>query len=251
LSESLTISVTAVNDQPLTEIVPAVEQTLQDQVTSPPILPTVPVSLTLASEAVNAQDPTAGAQRSTADTAVSALVPSTGLVVNDPVNFVNRGPADIAGLNITQPSPVSLVSIERRASLLFSEAFIEQEFALFNLKSSGAALSPEDAERTLRLPVFLEQLDQVRDRVDQEINLDNTFAISAAGATFGGSVIYVLWLIRSGVLMSSYLSALPAWQVLDPLPILENLNGPDQDGDDSTDGISAESDDPLQSLRGY
>lgn len=34
------------------------------------------------------------------------------------------------------------------------------------------------------------------------------------------SIGYVVWLIRGGVLMSSMLSALPAWQMVDPLPVL-------------------------------
>ena len=34
------------------------------------------------------------------------------------------------------------------------------------------------------------------------------------------SIGYVVWLVRGGILMSSMLSALPAWQMIDPLPIL-------------------------------
>ena len=34
------------------------------------------------------------------------------------------------------------------------------------------------------------------------------------------SIGYVVWLVRGGVLMSSMLSALPAWQMVDPLPVL-------------------------------
>jgi len=35
----------------------------------------------------------------------------------------------------------------------------------------------------------------------------------------------VIWLIRGGVLLSSMLSALPAWQMLDPLPVVASSNG--------------------------
>ena len=38
--------------------------------------------------------------------------------------------------------------------------------------------------------------------------------------TGGLSVGYVVWLLRGGVLVSSMLSALPAWQMVDPLPVL-------------------------------
>ena len=36
----------------------------------------------------------------------------------------------------------------------------------------------------------------------------------------GVSIGYVVWLVRGGVLMSSMLSALPAWQMIDPMPVL-------------------------------
>ncbi|MEO8855894.1 MAG: putative Ig domain-containing protein, partial [Burkholderiaceae bacterium] len=38
--------------------------------------------------------------------------------------------------------------------------------------------------------------------------------------TGGVSIGYVVWLVRGGVLMGSMLSALPAWQMIDPLPVL-------------------------------
>jgi hypothetical protein len=119
------------------------------------------------------------------------------------------------------------------------------------LQAGDVSQSVQETERTLRSPVFLEQMDRMREDIRKELNLDSTVAISAAGAALGGSVIYLLWLIRGGVLMGSYLSALPAWQVLDPLPMLERLKDPTQDDDDLPDDLSDHADDPLQSLRGY
>ncbi len=43
---------------------------------------------------------------------------------------------------------------------------------------------------------------------------------SSMVVTGGLSVGYVVWLLRGGVLVSSMLSALPAWQMVDPLPVL-------------------------------
>jgi len=40
------------------------------------------------------------------------------------------------------------------------------------------------------------------------------------GVSGGLSIGYVVWLVRGGVLLSSMLSALPVWQILDPLPVL-------------------------------
>jgi len=145
--------------------------------------------------------------------------------------FASGSASDMAGPSAVQLSPVSFVSTERRAG--------------------GATLSPLEAERNLRSPVFLEQMDRMREDLRKELNLDSTVAISAAGASLGGSIIYLLWLIRGGVLMGSYLSALPAWQVLDPLPVLERLKDPTQDNDELSDDFSEYADDRLKSLRGY
>ncbi|HEX7439326.1 MAG TPA: DUF4347 domain-containing protein [Caldimonas sp.] len=47
-----------------------------------------------------------------------------------------------------------------------------------------------------------------------------TTMASSVALTGGLSIGYVVWLVRGGVLVSSMLSALPAWQMLDPLPVL-------------------------------
>jgi len=128
---------------------------------------------------------------------------------------------------------------------------VEQEFGPSNLQASGVSLSPQEVERALRSPAFIEQMDRMREDIRRELNLDRTIAISAAGVTLSASVIYVLWLIRGGVLMGSYLAAMPAWQVLDPLPVLERAKDPAQDDDDLPDNLSDDSYDTSQSLRGY
>lgn len=43
----------------------------------------------------------------------------------------------------------------------------------------------------------------------------------AAGVTLAFTAGYVVWTIKGGYLMASFLSSLPAWQSMDPLPILE------------------------------
>lgn len=119
----------------------------------------------------------------------------------------------------------------------------------------GVAVSADELQRALRSPAFVEEMDRVREQIRAEFNLDRTVAVSAAGVGFGASVIYVLWLIRGGVLMGSYLSAMPAWRVLDPLPVLSQAGeGPDGDGDgpDDEDAFGGPAaGDPLASLRGY
>ena len=58
----------------------------------------------------------------------------------------------------------------------------------------------------------------------------------------------MLWLIRGGVLMGSYLSALPAWRVLDPLPVLSRV---DEEAEEDDEALDAVTDDGGNPLRGF
>ena len=56
--------------------------------------------------------------------------------------------------------------------------------------------------------------------------------------TTGISIGYVIWLVRSGVIMSSVLSTLPAWRLIDPLPILSSFDsGEDEEDDESIEEL--------------
>ena len=104
-----------------------------------------------------------------------------------------------------------------------------------NLGTSASA-SPalfEQLANSMRDQGFISELDRMREEARGEFSLDNIFAVSAGGVTFGLSVVVVIWIIRSGVLLGSLLSAMPAWRVLDPLPVLSR----------SSDGKAEEEDD--------
>lgn len=108
----------------------------------------------------------------------------------------------------------------------------------FTLGVRGEAATVEDLQRTLRSPAFSGQLDHLRANVQEELDLDRTKTISVAGVSLGLSLVYVLWLIRGGVLMGSYLSALPAWRVLDPLPVLSRVDDEAEEDDEALDAIT-------------
>ncbi len=154
------------------------------------------------------------------------------------------------------PQLLSALPLDRRVGGLV-QATAETPLELSAPGAAGAlrgvAVSADQLQRALRSPTFVEEMDRAREQIRAEFNLDRTVAVSAAGVGFGASVIYVLWLIRGGVLMGSYLSALPAWRVLDPLPVLSQAGG-GAAGDDPDDDALAEgpsAGDPLASLRGY
>jgi hypothetical protein len=64
----------------------------------------------------------------------------------------------------------------------------------------------------------------VEKRVAAAEHFDTVAAETATIVSGGLAVGYVLWLIRGGYLLSSLLSSMPAWRLVDPLPILDYLD---------------------------
>ena len=65
------------------------------------------------------------------------------------------------------------------------------------------------------------RMDELRRQSKSGIDAGHKVAAGSTLAVGGGlSVGYVVWLVRGGVLASSMLSALPAWQMIDPLPVV-------------------------------
>jgi hypothetical protein len=81
---------------------------------------------------------------------------------------------------------------------------------------------------------FVNELDELREDVSKAALLDKTMVASTVAVSSGLSVGYVVWLIRGGVLMSTVLSSLPAWRLIDPLPVLAYM-GRDDEEDEQTD----------------
>jgi hypothetical protein len=71
-----------------------------------------------------------------------------------------------------------------------------------------------------------------------------TGTVAVAGITGALSVGYVLWMVRGGILVASVVSAMPAWQSFDPLPVLQYGAGGQDDDDESIESlVSSRSDD--------
>jgi hypothetical protein len=56
---------------------------------------------------------------------------------------------------------------------------------------------------------------------------------SAAVVTTSLSVGYVIWILRGGSLLTTFMSAMPAWQTFDPLPVLQSFHKTVEEDDDS------------------
>lgn len=65
---------------------------------------------------------------------------------------------------------------------------------------------------------------------------------SSIGVSTGLSIGYVVWLLRSGVLLTALLSSVPAWQFVNPLLVLDAAGKKKrQRGQKGVDGGSVES----------
>jgi hypothetical protein len=85
---------------------------------------------------------------------------------------------------------------------------------------------------------FNDSLDRMRDEVSQDSFIKHSVVGSSVAVTTGLSVGYVAWLVRGGALLSTALSSLPAWQFVDPLPVIARTRG-DEDNDGQDDSLQA------------
>ena len=104
--------------------------------------------------------------------------------------------------------------------------------ALIKLKEQLAIIN--DPLQLIGAESFITKLNDMRDELvleneDTEKVVGGSLSISA-----GLSVGYVVWLARSGVILSSVLSAMPAWTFIDPLPVLAGLKSTDEDEDEES-----------------
>ncbi|RBW50178.1 VCBS domain-containing protein [Marinobacter sp. F3R11] len=114
------------------------------------------------------------------------------------------------------------------------------DVALSNEQSAAAISESEKAVQFLRGQIsqlnepfelldrhnFIRQLDDMRqDLVEEQSQVEKLIGASVS-VSAGLSVGYVIWLARSGIIMSSVLSSLPAWRFVDPLPVLATLSAP-------------------------
>jgi hypothetical protein len=119
---------------------------------------------------------------------------------------------------------------------------------------TGLTSSPQAVEATIQvaitqLPyapsnVAINVLNVLKEEVANESFVSQAVIGTTMFTATSISVGYVIWLIRGGVLLSSVLSSLPAWQMVDPLPVLGYL---DEDEDELA-GDETETDSSLEKL---
>ena len=90
-----------------------------------------------------------------------------------------------------------------------------------------------DIEYAAAVEQLREALDEFKQEAETEAHYYKTVVGSAIAVSTGLSVGYVVWLIRGGMLLSSVLFSMPAWQLADPLPLLAHARN--EKGEDDED----------------
>ena len=229
---------------PVAAAVPSSPPAAAVPATGPPPAPPV---------ATKAAAPSAPAGDAATEAALPGATAPAALPDITPPATSPRGNAviDAASTGIADLRAAGAISTERKTFAFESVALIDGIIASGS-RTEGSKAMFDQFLTSLRAPGFVDQLDRLREDARQDFDLERSFAVTASGVTFGLSIAYVLWMVRSGVLMGSLLSSLPAWRVLDPLPVLAR-EGEDseEDDDEFADAPPADTGDNLQALRGY
>jgi hypothetical protein len=106
------------------------------------------------------------------------------------------------------------------------------DFRLFGT----SALSDSAGGSGSRASGLAGDLDRMRDDMGEQTELEHWMSGSMAVGSFGLTVGYVLWLLRGGALIASLLSSLPAWRLIDPLPVLSRVDD-EEDADEDQDAF--------------
>ncbi len=114
---------------------------------------------------------------------------------------------------------------ESESSNILSVSSLEQQFNKLMNKLPDFRISYENLKNSL---------DDFRKEANMDMQDSEAVIGSAIAVSTGLSVGYVVWMIRGGMLLSSMISSMPAWQLADPLPILKNTRNDDDDDDDES-----------------
>jgi len=84
----------------------------------------------------------------------------------------------------------------------------------------------------LNTDLLWDKLDCMRDQLDIHTKFGVYTVGTATALTTALSAGYVWWTLRGGYLIASALSSIPAWRLMDPLPILQSLTSDKDEKDD-------------------
>jgi VCBS repeat-containing protein len=106
---------------------------------------------------------------------------------------------------------------------------------------TGEVKAEMEAVAAMAAPEVHKALDELRERAQEDVKIEARVAGSVFVVSTSLSVGYVLWLLRGGALIASLLSSLPAWRLMDPLPVLGSMGGrAGEEDDDSLEDLVAD-----------
>jgi hypothetical protein len=120
---------------------------------------------------------------------------------------------------VTKSNVVSQDRLANNFELLRSRTVIEN------------SLYVDQMRKVMADGAFVNDVQKVREDI---IKFDGKVIASTTAVSASLSIGYVIWLVRGGALISSLLASIPAWQLVDPLPVLGNLGGSNGDDDDES-----------------
>jgi nucleoside permease NupC len=78
---------------------------------------------------------------------------------------------------------------------------------------------------------FWQALNQNSERMETQSSVAEVLLGGTAAIASSITVGYLVWLIKGGQVLAAIMANLPAWQLIDPLPILNSIIDDDEDED--------------------
>ncbi len=166
------------------------------------------------------------------------------------------GPAKLSGDNVA-------ITGELIASVFVSDFFVNTRSERIRTASAELAQAAvfggmilDNGFNSALVSLNFFSIDQLVQRINEPTiserqELAGKVAVgSAAVVTTSLSVGYVIWILRGGSLLTTFMSAMPAWQAFDPLPVLQSFHKAVEEDDDSLLSIATRKTvDGLKKLR--
>ncbi|MDZ4849778.1 MAG: cadherin domain-containing protein [Pirellulaceae bacterium] len=109
-----------------------------------------------------------------------------------------------------------------------------------HIQSNDSATAQQNIETLVVTDIMVAQdlvwadLDRLREQMQVATESQPLVLGTAAGVASSLSVGYVMWLVRGGYVVAGLMAQLPAWRLIDPLPILSQLEAMGDDDDDDS-----------------
>ncbi|MCB1853113.1 MAG: hypothetical protein KDI83_20455, partial [Gammaproteobacteria bacterium] len=237
------------------DFTPNPELTSSPTTVTPPItaVASVPVAVfTVSEESIDTSSEALDAAENDENTPEVEATDTTEEVLVELLNEEDGGTA-VAAAADTPRNPTRLAEPGWSMQSIINQNALRSPFVNLLLGSPTSQEIPtvpsplaSEINTLLTTSAFINDLDRIRDLTNQTSNLEQQRVASTIAVSTGLSVGYVAWLIRSGVLLSSVLSSLPAWHFIDPLPVLgsvavSNVRREESDQSDEPEDDSVES----------